>query len=321
MRREAEYMKTCEMYAKNLALFLDGMLTKEEQEELLQHVEECPACARRLEMYRVLLHEVEDLRVDPPSSMHEAIMEAVTAKKIPMPKRKFFGGMGPFTAATAAAAVILLVVGGVFGDLSNLYLFGRNTEAGSASVATQSTMMAPAAEPENGVLRKSKEDITSDNSDEKSASSDAAIAAAPVAPLAPSVSAAASSPAPQTETASAPAPAPNAAIQSGDNGSLKFSIAGAENTSIVCPQEIPLDGSFALVIVASGKDVSDLMINAKRQAESDGILYYAVENDETALADMSKSLSSKGFEITYFYEGADYIDAAAPEVLVVIEKQ
>lgn len=305
-------MKTCEAFAENLALYLDGFLTKEQQEELLQHVEECPVCARQLEAYRILLHEAEDLCVDPPASMHQNIMEAVAAtKQIKMPKRKFFGGMGPFTAATAAAAIILLMVGGVFGDLSNFYLFGRNTGTGSTDAATQSAMLAPAAESENGVLRKSKEDVTSASNDTKTASSDAAVAAAPQAPPASGARAAASS-TPQEENA----PAANE-----EQGSVSFSIASVDSASAVCPQDIPFDGSFTLVMVVSGKDISDVTINAKLKTESDGILYYAVENDETVLADMEKSFTSKGFEVAYFYEGADYIDATAPEALVVIEKQ
>lgn len=306
-------MKTCEAFAENLALYLDGLLTNEQQEELLQHIEECPACARQLEVYRILLHEVEDLRVDPPASMHQTILEAVAAaKQIQMPKRKFFGGMGSFTAATAAAAIILLMVGGVFGDLSNFYLFGRNTESGSADASSQSAMPAPAAEPENGVLRKSKEDVPEVSNDTKSASSDEAIAAAPQASKASGAGAAASSAPPQEENA----PAGNE-----EQGSASFSTASVDSTSAVCPQEIPFDGSFALVMVVSGKDISDVTIHAKRQTESDGTFYYAVENDETVLADMGKSLTSKGFEVAYFYEGAGYIDATAPEALVVIEKQ
>ena len=317
-------MKPCEAYAENLALYLDGMLTGEEQEELLQHVEECPVCARRLEAYRILLHEVEDLTVEPPASMHANIMKA--AKQSQRPKRKIFG-IGPFTAVTAAAAIILLVVGGVFGDLSNFYLFGRNTAADSASPATQSTTMAPAAAPENGALKKSKEDVPQVNNDEKSAAEDAAGTTAPEAPPAPSKKATASPAAPQHDENAAPAAkaAPqqeNAAAQSGNQETFSASIARVDETPVVCPQKIPFDGSFALVIVALGKDVSQNgLINAERQAQSDDILYYAVENDEAVLANMGKSLASKGFKVTYFYEGADYIDASASEVLVVIEKE
>ncbi|GEM_PF-6483684 len=324
-------MKQCEKYAENLALYLDGILSDQEQEEVMGHVEKCPECARRLEMYRILMKETKEMWVHPPESLHARIMEAVAEQKGRKRKKAFFGGVGPFTAASAAAAVILFLVGGVFGDLGSISLFGGSKSAGSADMAPRSAMYSLTSDQDESGSGEAAAGAASGDLSSQSAADDAGeakIAAAPNEAAKESLPEAGEAPdaaapeesAPQKNGASAGS-APDENQVNDRSPSLKFSIAG-DIPAVLCPEEVPLDGSFALVMVASGDSaVADGTIKAKREKKDEGIDYFAVQKDDEAVRDMEESLTEQGFLVTYFYEGADYIDAASSEVLVVVRPE
>ncbi|MCX7614156.1 MAG: zf-HC2 domain-containing protein [Clostridiales bacterium] len=354
-------MKTCEAFAENLALFYDGTLTKEQQEELMQHVEECSSCARLLETYRVLLHEMEDFAVEPPESMHAKIMEA--SKQVPV-KRKIFDLPRAFTTMAAAAAVVFLIINGTFGDLSKFYLSDNKTAANSTADSGQNATMAPAFDAKTDINLKSKESALA--IDEKTNSSEDTTAVtkqeSPKNKKAGSNSDQGNTPIDSSstklekkstgssahgqnkETTGSSEPEKKSEIansststqqnESTDTGALQQDNAGSQNESKImyqitspedkaeCPKTVPLSGSFALVIVAKGTDLTGIQIMApNREAEDENAFYYAVNNDETLLTNIKDTLKAKGFEVTSFYNGAEYIEPSSAEALVVIEKK
>ncbi len=106
-------MSFCEEYAASISEYLDGELPENECAALASHLESCPGCASLLEAYSSM-SEALALETELPENFHSGTMYAVSLEK----KRGSFLGrfaFGRWTAATAAAAMLILAIWGIYG--------------------------------------------------------------------------------------------------------------------------------------------------------------------------------------------------------------
>ena len=102
----------CKKANRLLSEKLDGMLSPRENAALAKHLDQCPACRRRLTNYMQLDAALADLEKEPPAALQQNIMAEIAANQpqwAPRQPRRFL--WGPGTAVAAAAAVLLLLLG------------------------------------------------------------------------------------------------------------------------------------------------------------------------------------------------------------------
>lgn len=102
----------CKKANRLLSEKLDGMLSPRENAALAKHLDQCPACRRRLTDYMQLDAALADLEQTPPAALQQNIMAEIAAsqpQRAPRQSRRFL--WGPGTAVAAAAAVLLLLLG------------------------------------------------------------------------------------------------------------------------------------------------------------------------------------------------------------------
>lgn len=102
----------CKKANRLLSEKLDGMLSPRENAALAKHLDQCPACRRRLTDYMQLDAALADLEQTPPAALQQNIMAEIAAsqpQRAPQQSRRFL--WGPGTAVAAAAAVLLLLLG------------------------------------------------------------------------------------------------------------------------------------------------------------------------------------------------------------------
>lgn len=109
----------CNEFQKKIDLFIDGLLSKEEENQMKEHLQSCADCEER---YELTLWMKEELSDEPtlPEGFKDRVMETVrTEGKIePFPvKKKRFYPM-PFTVIAAVLALVVGVGGARFGWFS-----------------------------------------------------------------------------------------------------------------------------------------------------------------------------------------------------------
>lgn len=110
-------MPDCEKYLELCSASLDGELTREEKKELFEHLSECPACAAYLEDLRQMHTAWEDMKEPLPDELHEHIMKAIVSEAKKNTPRKNKRPFPVFTALSAAAACVMLVLSGAVTDI------------------------------------------------------------------------------------------------------------------------------------------------------------------------------------------------------------
>lgn len=293
-------MTDCSKYEEILALYYDGLLDEKEHEALLKHLEDCSECAQRLEDYRIMLHEMENLRVDPPKNLHAHIMDAVRKQKAPA---RFWGGFGPFTIAAAIVVVILFSLNSIF-DLSHMYLFGRDT---AASETVQSGDVADSAPGGSDGADGSNEMALQGDGDSGGVSKSSGAEELTEAPL--------DAPA-DSSTADGVSPMAGAAGGSRVDVS-EYQAAG--NAGLSAPDTLPLGGEYRDVIVAEGgAEKLRALVNNVRETEIDGVTYFVLPEDGDALNTVIRTLSEGGFALSRYTTGKDYINSSSSQMLVIV---
>lgn len=89
-------MCTCEEALELISASLDGVLSKEEEHLLHEHLSQCPACRDLLADLEGIHESMPGLWVDPPSDLKDHIMERIQSSTVsPMPagtsKRRWKG--------------------------------------------------------------------------------------------------------------------------------------------------------------------------------------------------------------------------------------
>lgn len=140
-------MKSCEEYLPLLSLAVDGMLTKEEEAELSQHLLGCEHCRGVKAQYEAMSKAFSELSVTPPEALHSRVMEAV--KKDAATRRA--RGKKRLLSYMAAAAACFVVVGlGLSSRLSSFEAITGNTTTMAADAdLTVSDEIAPVNGPDD----------------------------------------------------------------------------------------------------------------------------------------------------------------------------
>lgn len=73
-------MKDCSRYEAQINQYLDGMLSREEEEALFAHLQHCPACRQLMEDLDFLSHQFDLLEVSPPESLSHAVSSKVECR-------------------------------------------------------------------------------------------------------------------------------------------------------------------------------------------------------------------------------------------------
>ena len=101
-------MNSCEHYQELISRLVDGELSREEHEALMEHMKSCSACNA---MYAVF-HDLSDILAEEdealPEGLHENIMAGVRRSEI-MKKNRRMRRFGLSTALTAAACAVLVL--------------------------------------------------------------------------------------------------------------------------------------------------------------------------------------------------------------------
>lgn len=132
---------SCEKFIPMISAYIDGELSSLDEKKLAQHLDTCLSCQRLLRDYQAI-HSARFLS-EPPPGLHEDIMSRIKAE--PKPRRK---KIVPFRYATAAAAVVALVLLGASGAFGSLFSSLTPTEVSvqSASTAMDTALAESAAE-------------------------------------------------------------------------------------------------------------------------------------------------------------------------------
>ena len=101
-------MNSCEFYQELISSMVDGEISREEHEALMEHMKTCSACNA---MYAVF-HDLSDILAEEdealPEGLHENIMAGVRRSEI-MKKNRRMRRFGLSTALTAAACAVLVL--------------------------------------------------------------------------------------------------------------------------------------------------------------------------------------------------------------------
>lgn len=118
-------MQACDKYREMISAMIDGELSKEEIDELKEHLDICPECEQVYVMYSLLHEETAELAVDVPEELSSCVMRSVhnVSKKPSFLLRFKF---------TAAAAVIVLIIHAASGPIQK-YIPKAETHSPSIS--------------------------------------------------------------------------------------------------------------------------------------------------------------------------------------------
>ena len=129
---------------------LDGTLPRDEEESLAEHMVDCPACARQLELQRRLsgtLRQVGREEIQAPPELCGLVMDRVRDQHPGILHRLTFAS---FRRAIAVAASVLMLAGGLAGTNAGLKTFnsgkiiGYNTTSPEANLEPGNSDLTPA---------------------------------------------------------------------------------------------------------------------------------------------------------------------------------
>ena len=106
-------MNSCEKYQEYISAYIDGQLSDELTEELMQHLSICPDCAEMFETYKSLFSDGE--MVQPPKELVASVMESISSLPVPDEKRSSsdkakIRRIAGLVAAAACIAIVIYVV-------------------------------------------------------------------------------------------------------------------------------------------------------------------------------------------------------------------
>ena len=106
-------MNSCEKYQEYISAYIDGQLSDELTEELMQHLSICPDCAEMFETYKSLFSDGET--VQPPKELVASVMESISSLPVPDEKRTSpdktkIRRIAGLVAAAACIALVIYVV-------------------------------------------------------------------------------------------------------------------------------------------------------------------------------------------------------------------
>ncbi|MEV4671111.1 MULTISPECIES: anti-sigma factor family protein [Actinomadura] len=159
-------MNDCTDVRTSLGVYVLGALDPGERSQVEGHLERCPACRDELAglaglpalLGRVEREQLEELAGPPPELLDGLLARAAERRRGPLgPLGRLAGGRGPAGwAPLAAAACLLLVIGGLFGGF--VLPVGRDG-GGAAAQESPSATASPAATAEKISAANPKGDV------------------------------------------------------------------------------------------------------------------------------------------------------------------
>ena len=134
----------CEQMTLLMSAWLDGELSEQEEQQMKEHLEQCPACRELMEQLQALHTSFSDLEEIPaPEGFADSVMERIAKeskpKVVPLFKRP------QIRALTAMAACVARCVG--FGSLK-MGGGAKSEDAAAPAPMPESAMAAPVAPPD-----------------------------------------------------------------------------------------------------------------------------------------------------------------------------
>lgn len=338
-------MNPCEKYEDLCSAALDDALTKQEQQELEQHLAVCPSCRAYMEEMRALCAMWKTLEVPVPESLHEKMMrqiEADVAGTIVQTPQKHRRRPPVFTMLAAAAACVVLAVSGeltgLFGQLSTMPVAtstaqvdpkGQRTMGSSYGKLPQTQQDAVDAQP----------DSTAPAPQQRAVSASQQGATPKIEPVpedkprvitpdaAPRAAAHEQSVPPQ------PAPQPSGDESAQDHSVMTASVgqedaamdADAENPAAVlsAAPSVPdalQSMSFARCFTVDGQGDLPVVEGMTLLVDEEDASYYSVENNESKLEKVRQELKKAGYELTLDAPFGITLQRNAQEILVICAK-
>lgn len=125
--------RPCSYYIDLMHLYLDGRLSDGQYQDLIEHLDICSSCRKRMTYLRVITAEVRGQKPEIPAGLHAAIMDNVRKNgKHPIPRRaiRWVGGLA------ACAAMLLVLLQGPMADVWKAdALSGKSAETQNGSNA------------------------------------------------------------------------------------------------------------------------------------------------------------------------------------------
>ena len=149
-------MRSCEEIEILINLYLDDMLTSEEQQVLEAHLETCPACRAKMEELCTVKSALGQLEEPVPAELHERILTYVEEqtksdrKIIPFGQKRWYRAL----AGVAACAVIAVAAARFMPSLE----FVSHDSAESVMQVGNTAAMPAAPSASNGVMQESVSD-------------------------------------------------------------------------------------------------------------------------------------------------------------------
>ena len=275
-------MNNCQDYFVYMNQYLDGELSQQETDELMQHMEICESCRRRFEVLHRFTEETRKLDAEPPETLHAAIMARIRRERAAK-RRRIFVRLGGLVACLA-----LLVV---LADVASPWM-SRTGNASDTSGATTDGAAAPeaalfGADGASGASR--SVDVYAQSAPESDNAADRALRKEDGG-----------------ETAPEDAVVANDAL--GYDHEL-FVVSGLEET---------VPSAFYIVAVGTGDLSAAFGSDASIEQGAQGETCVLVENTENAQAEAEQTLISAGFTVCDNVEGLPATDGSAETGLVVV---
>lgn len=348
-------MTDCLRYEDLCSLAVDGQLTGEQETELMEHIEQCPACADYLEALKAIKNGFDEMDLPVPDTLHRAIMTEICrdAEKRTVQYRQPKHRIPVFSLVATAAAAVILVLSGRLIDLSNLNRslnsvpaqdeqYAASTKADQAApdqTTKESSDSSNSGEVSDGTASaktsEPKKAASSDSSDKtvvskpKSATgadSDHTVTSKPAVPAAGGGGGGVQSNAAPKASAAAPSAADGQssseprsfAAPSLQENMMVSESAGEGNITI--PPSVS-GGSYAFCVVARGTGSMPEIQGTLIAGEIGGAqAFFTVKNNLTLLEELLDSLMSAGYEPTIDKSGLVVLDKNADTGLVILMK-
>lgn len=304
-------MPDCTKYEELCSAYVDHALSRAEKQELEAHLAECPDCRAYVEELRAMRALWRSMETPAPEGLHEQIMERIEqetrAAIAPVPAKK--RRVPVFTMMAAAAACLLLAV---TGSLSGV-LSQADPDQTADAVVAQSRQTEPA--PQAAAADDAQADAAAVLPEQ---ADDSQLQAAAPQPAADVPAAASYSNAP--ESVPDAAQAPTAETPASKIRSVEPDAQMPMAMSVMLPPDALAGMSFANCYLAQGgaADAIPAIEQASLLVTEDGVSYYQVANNESAIAQVLEALSHAGFTVEVNAASPVALDRKADAVLFMI---
>lgn len=330
-------MNPCEKYEDLCSAALDGMLTEAEQQQLQQHLAECPSCRAYMDELQAMCAMWKEVPL--PETVHERIMQQIqkeaTSTVVQMPHKQ--RRRPPvFTMLAAAAACVMLAVSGqltgLFGQLNATPITPstaqvdppsgaqpRTSSAITPSNATDTTQQAipdqqTLDEPDAQEQDLEQQDVEQPQSNDLPQSRQSEITEDDPQQTAIDQ--------PDVDKEPAPAEQDEQVEQDPQVDSSQQTMVGSPRVMMATAPSIPQalqSMTFARCFLLTGQGELPVIEGMTLLVNEDGIAYYSVENNESKIEKVRQALEKAGYQLTLDESSGITIQRDASEIVIVYQ--